>query len=116
MRVDNYSYALIKSFYCKQDGNILMACAHEYTKSNLAFARALFPEHPAIVQRYNTIEHMLAEEGASIPCRFDLEHDTNPFLLALSEPYRTLLGQRFNLASHDEVSIIGALRAAKDAF
>jgi hypothetical protein len=76
----------------------------------------LFPDHRAIEQRFSSIDRLIADEGASVPCPFALEHDTNPFLLALIEPYRALLAKKYDVNAHDVVAIIAAVRAAKDNF
>jgi hydroxyacylglutathione hydrolase len=104
------------SFYNRQDASTLMACAHEYTKANLAFAKTIFPNNEAILQRDQMIDGLLNDEGSSVPCLFGLEQKTNPFLLALSEPHRSLLANKFGLNSEDLVSIVGMLRKAKDDF
>ena len=93
-----------------------MACAHEYTKANLAFARAIFPEDQEILQRSENIDALLAQEGSSVPCLFGIEQKTNPFLLALKPPFSTKLAKRFGLMEKDLTAIVGALRQAKDDF
>lgn len=104
------------SFYRAQGSDVLMACAHEYTKSNLSFARTMFPNHEAIEARWAAIDGMLSDEGASVPCLMGVEHETNPFLLVLKEPYRSLIARRFGVALDDLVATVGALRSAKDSF
>jgi hydroxyacylglutathione hydrolase len=93
-----------------------MACAHEYTKANLAFAQSIFPHSEAIKKRAQNIDDLLHNEGASVPCLFGLEQETNPFLLALREPYTQELAQKFALLAQDHTAIIAALRRAKDQF
>lgn len=103
-------------FYDAQDADLLMACAHEYTKANLLFAKATFAHDLAISQRLNEVDSLLAKEGSTLPCSFGLEQKTNPFLLALKPPFSTMLAKRFSLNEEDLRSIVGALRQAKDDF
>ncbi len=104
------------SFYREQHGDILMACGHEYTKANLAFARAMLPHVPAIEKRAASIDGLIAEDGSTVPCLFRLEHDTNPFLLAVIEPHRSFLARKFGVDANDLAAVVGALRVAKDNF
>lgn len=104
------------SFYARQDPDVLMACAHEYTAANLRFAMEMFPDNRDICARHAQIGGLMAKEGASVPCLFGLEHRTNPFLLALSEPHRGRVASKLGLDSEDLASVIGALRQAKDQF
>lgn len=104
------------TFYNKQDPQIMMACAHEYTKANLRFAEEIFSDHKAIKERSLATDELLAKEGSTVPCLFALEFETNPFLLALKQPYQSRLAQKFGLNSQDLTGIIANLRKAKDDF
>ena len=104
------------SFYGRQDPHLLMACAHEYTKDNLSFALKMLPDHQDIITRLNNIDDLLFKEGASIPCFFSLELKTNPFLLALTEPYTKGFAKKFGLKSNELSAVLYALRNAKDQF
>lgn len=106
----------VLSFYARQETDLLMACAHEYTKANLAFAEHIFPQDKDIRERAKAIDDLLAKEGSSVPCFFGLEQKTNPFLLALKPPFSTQLAKRFGLKEEDLKDIVGALRKAKDDF
>lgn len=104
------------SFYHQQEKDILVACAHEYTKANLRFAVEMFPDNGEISKRLQDVDDLLCNEGSSIPCFFELEHMTNPFILALRDPERGLLAKRFGIDPEDLCSIVAALRKAKDEF
>ena len=103
-------------FYARQDPDTLMACAHEYTKANLAFAHKIFPDSVEIKRRQDGLSHILSHEGSSVPCTFAMEHKTNPFLLALQEPYLRRLSDNFSIDSKDLSAVVGELRKAKDHF
>lgn len=104
------------SFYNGQATDLLMACAHEYTKANLAFAQAIFPSQIDISERAQSVNDLIEREGSTVPCTFGLEHKTNPFLLALRSPYCEQLAERFSLKADDLRAIVGELRTLKDNF
>ncbi|MBF0138304.1 MAG: hydroxyacylglutathione hydrolase [Magnetococcus sp. DMHC-1] len=54
--------------------------AHEYTLSNLRFARDLEPDHPELQQQSATISHMLDQGTPTLPVELHWEKRFNPFL------------------------------------
>lgn len=70
-----------------EDEDALIACAHEYTAANLAFAAAVFPDVDAIAERVRDLAKTKAASNSSVPSRLSLEQKTNPFLLALRQPF-----------------------------
>lgn len=110
-----HDLAKVLSFYAKQDPDILMACAHEYTQSNLNFAQHILPGCSEIETRNAAIKNLLDQEGSSVPCFFELEHVTNPFLLAVKAK-KGILAEKFSVPVDDLPAIVGALRHAKDVF
>ena len=66
-----------------EDDRALICCAHEYTASNLRFARHAFPDVAAIAARADALDDEMAVSGSSIPSVLAVEKATNPFLLAL---------------------------------
>lgn len=85
-----------------EDPAALIACAHEYTKSNLLFARHAFPDVDAIANRLAGFETTMGAARSSVPSTLGLEQATNPFLLALRQP--------------DPAAKAFALRREKDTF
>ncbi len=85
-----------------EDPRSLVCCAHEYTRSNLAFAAHAYPDTPAVRARLERFSEELGESGSSIPSILSEELATNPFLLGLREP--------------DPIDRVFALRKAKDTF
>ena len=65
------------------DDDVLVACAHEYTASNLAFAVAVAGHKDAVRQRAADLDRVKGASRSSVPSRLGLERRTNPFLLAL---------------------------------
>lgn len=94
----------------------LVCCAHEYTASNLRFARHVLPDHAALRDRESQLEAERAEAGSTVPDTLERELETNPFLLVLETAARHRIAARLGVADHDVVAVMGALRRAKDRF
>ncbi len=62
-------------------GNTALYCAHEYTLSNLKFARHALPENKAIADRFEKVSGLRALNQISLPSSIEEELLTNPFLL-----------------------------------
>ena len=93
-----------------------ICCAHEYTLSNIAFARTIDPQNPALAEREHADRIKRNADQSTLPSTLALEKTTNPFLrfhdphiIAFAEAY---LG-RTALSPAD---VFGAVRAAKDAW
>jgi hydroxyacylglutathione hydrolase len=91
-------------------------CAHEYTLSNLRFARAADPGNPAVGQREAAARAALAAGNPSLPSTIESELAANPFL-------RSAVGSVAEAASHQSgqklttpVAVFAALRKWKDGF
>ena len=66
-----------------EDPRALVACAHEYTASNLRFAVHALPDVPAIAARLANLDVERGASGSSVPSTLAEELATNPWLLAL---------------------------------
>jgi hydroxyacylglutathione hydrolase len=55
-------------------------CAHEYTFSNLAFARAVEPDNAPLGDRIAAAEATRERDEPTVPSELALELATNPFL------------------------------------
>lgn len=55
-------------------------CAHEYTLSNLRFARAVEPDNAAIRARVDRSETLRGQDLPTVPATLAEERQTNPFL------------------------------------
>ena len=58
----------------------LIYCSHEYTLDNLGFAKWVEPDSPAILQREQEAEALLARGENTVPSSLQTELQTNPFL------------------------------------
>lgn len=96
-------------------GDTRVCCAHEYTLSNLRFARAVEPgnaELAAYAQRCAA----LREQGLpTLPSRLATERDVNPFLRVGVAAVRTS-ARAHGAGGEDAVSIFAALREWKNEF
>jgi hydroxyacylglutathione hydrolase len=90
--------------------NYLVFCAHEYTESNLHFARKLFPQDPEVLQVYNQVKDMRLRSEPTIPSLLEQELSTNPFLRCRLPEYQQQLGKS------NAIEAFTAVRAWKDEF
>jgi hydroxyacylglutathione hydrolase len=61
-------------------GNTRVCCAHEYTLSNLRFARAVEPDNQALQAWTQHCEALRAQGFPTLPSTLATERDINPFL------------------------------------
>ena len=93
----------------------LVCCAHEYTLSNLAFAKAVEPDNAALLQ-YDTACQAMRQAGRpTLPSSIGLERLVNPFLRSREHSVVEAV-QRHDPAAHDDVSVFAALRSWKNNF
>ncbi|WP_240783605.1 hydroxyacylglutathione hydrolase [Stenotrophobium rhamnosiphilum] len=55
-------------------------CTHEYTMSNLAFAVAVEPQNPDLLDRLKTVRALRAQNLPSLPTTLAIERASNPFI------------------------------------
>ena len=92
-----------------------ICCAHEYTLSNLRFARAVEPANAALADYAAAAERLRATQQPTLPSSMRLERRINPFLRS-REPDVIRSVQGFDASAHDEVGIFAALREWKNQF
>lgn len=97
----------------REDPRALVCCAHEYTASNLRFARSVLPDDDAIRAR---ADRPVDGSRSTVPGVLGEELATNPFLLCLDDARRADVARALGVAAGDATVVVGALRAAKDAF
>lgn len=97
--------------------NTRIYCAHEYTLSNLRFARQVEPDNPALRARMQEVEILRKAGRPSIPSRMDIEQASNPFLRTQMKAVQDA-AQAFDPLCNttDPVSVFAALRRWKDQF
>ncbi len=90
-------------------------CTHEYTLSNLAFARAVEPGNRALAQHLEHVESLRAQQRPSLPSTLQLEREINPFL-RVQEPMVAAAVRRWADAHGGPADPFAALRRWKDGF
>jgi len=97
-------------------GDTRVYCGHEYTLSNLRFARAVEPGNKALVER-QAREQAKRDRGLpTVPSRMDEELATNPFLRAAEPTVFEAAQARAGRPLANEVDAFATLREWKNAF
>jgi hydroxyacylglutathione hydrolase len=98
-------------------GNTRVCCAHEYTLSNLKFARAVEPGNQDLVHYLGWCEEQRARNVPTLPSTVAQERAVNPFLRVRESEVRAA-AQRFDQQAdqHDAVAVLAALRQWKNEF
>jgi hydroxyacylglutathione hydrolase len=94
----------------------LICCAHEYTLSNIRFAKSVDPFNPALLKREERDASRRAAGQPTLPSTLEIEAQTNPFLRC-GEPAIWQSAER--LIGHplvDETDVFAVIRSAKDHF
>jgi hydroxyacylglutathione hydrolase len=94
----------------------LVHCAHEYTASNLRFARAVEPGNPALADREREVADLRARGVPTVPSTLGIERATNPVLRAGTAPVREAASHRLGRPAGDTVEVFAAIRGWKDTF
>ena len=90
-------------------------CGHEYTESNLKFAKSVEPLNQRIISRYNDVIELRKQGIPSLPTTIKLELETNPFLRVDLDGIQETISKKFN-TSRNEKDIFSAIRQWKDNF
>ncbi|KAF1047179.1 MAG: Hydroxyacylglutathione hydrolase GloB [Xylophilus sp.] len=98
-------------------GDTRVCCAHEYTLSNLKFARAVEPGNAELLQ-YSARCHELRAGGLpTLPARLATERAINPFLRTREATVAgAARGFDAQVSPNDAVSVFAALRQWKNTF
>lgn len=92
-----------------------VCCAHEYTLSNLRFARAVEPGNRALADYQIWCEAQRARGEPTLPSTLGMERAINPFLRSReSEVTQSVRAQA--ASATDEVAVFAALREWKNNF
>jgi hydroxyacylglutathione hydrolase len=88
-------------------------CGHEYTQSNLRFAKHVEPSNAAVEKALELAKELRSEGRPTVPSTIGEEIATNPFLRVTSPEIRKTLGIAPDASPADA---LGAIREAKNAF
>ena len=98
-------------------GNTRVCCTHEYTLSNLKFARAVEPGNAALLHYSSQCEALRAQNQPTLPSQMALERDINPFLRVRQGPVaQAAQGYDAQVSLDDAVAVLSALRQWKNEF
>lgn len=95
--------------------NTRVCCAHEYTLSNLRFARVVEPGNAELAEYQRTCESLRAEGLPTLPSSIGTERAINPFLRSREDEITHSVRDRAANAT-DEVAVFAALREWKNDF
>jgi len=94
----------------------LVYCAHEYTASNLRFARAVEPANDALAERARRVAALRVAGRPTVPSTLAEERATNPFMRSDTPEVRRAATDRIGHTPGDQVEVFAAVRAWKDGF
>lgn len=97
-------------------GTTRVCCAHEYTLSNLRFARAVEPGNDAIVQHEAWCQSERAQQRPTLPSTLSLELQINPFLRCSQAAVRQAAQHFDPRVGPEPASVLAALRQWKNEF
>ena len=93
-----------------------VCCGHEYTLSNIDFAKTIDGDNPALLERERTDRALRTHGQPTLPSTLSLEKVTNPFL-RFHDPDMAAFAARYLKRPHPSpAEVFGAIRAAKDAW
>jgi hydroxyacylglutathione hydrolase len=91
-------------------------CGHEYTLSNIRFARAVEPDNADLAARQRDCERQREKGEPTVPSTMAVEQATNPFLRCDQAPERAAAARRRPGAGSDPVSTFAEIRGWKNEF
>lgn len=91
-------------------------CAHEYTLSNLKFAREVEPDNGDLLARIAAEEKKREQNQPTVPTFIGLEKSTNPFLRYTEPAILDRLTTSGRLAVREAVPAFAALREWKNSY
>lgn len=91
-------------------------CAHEYTLSNLAWARAVEPDNAALREWHEQAGQMRDRDQPTVPTTLGLERQVNPFLRTAHPQVAAAAAAHAGKPLADEVEVFAALREWKNHF
>lgn len=96
-------------------GSTRVCCAHEYTLSNLKFARAVEPRNDDLLAYTAHCETLRAQGEATLPSSIARERRINPFMRC-HQPEVVQAARAQGAASDNETDVLAALRQWKNNF
>src|SRR5688500_13006066 len=94
----------------------LIYCGHEYTLSNIRFARLVEPGNPVLIEREVTVEQLRARNLPTLPSTIRMEKATNPFLRCDEPEVIRTASWYAGKPLADRISVFSTLRDWKNSF
>jgi hydroxyacylglutathione hydrolase len=94
----------------------LVYCGHEYTASNLKFAKQVEPNNQNLLKRIASIEKLILENIPTVPSTLEEEKKTNPFLRCSENEIIKSIENHFQIKTKSPVEIFSYLRQWKNDF
>jgi hydroxyacylglutathione hydrolase len=91
-------------------------CGHEYTLSNLRFARAVEPDNAEIEACIGEVEKLRAADQPTLPSHIGRERRINPFLRVTVPIVRAAACKHAGNDLDGDVEVFATLRRWKDGF
>ena len=95
--------------------NTKIYSGHEYTLSNLNFAKTVEPLNKNIISRYNEVEELRKIDLPSLPTTLELELRVNPFLRCEEKDLKESIKDKINVQNNSK-EVFQVLREWKDSF
>ena len=96
--------------------NTRVCCAHEYTLSNLRFARTVEPDNSALAAYEQACMNLRQQGQATLPSSLGLELAINPFLRSRSPAVRAAALRHAGAAASNDAEVFARLREWKNGF
>ena len=91
-------------------------CGHEYTVSNIRFARAVEPDNAALRELEGKAKQLREKDLPTVPSTIAQEKATNPFVRVREAAVIAAASRYAGKALGDPVSVLGAIREWKNSF
>lgn len=91
-------------------------CTHEYTRSNLQFARVVEPGNAALAEYWDRVRALLADGLPTVPSSIEHELRINPFLRIDQPAVRQAVQDHSGQPIEAPAEVFAALRRWKDEF
>jgi hydroxyacylglutathione hydrolase len=91
-------------------------CGHEYTVSNVRFARAVEPDNAALRELEGRAKQLREKDLPTLPSTIAQEKATNPFVRVREPAVVAAASKRAGRALADPVAVLGEVREWKNSF
>ncbi len=97
-------------------GDTAVYCAHEYTLSNLDFARSAESGNSTVASEIIRVQDLRARQQPSVPSTLQREREFNPFLRCSESALAQSASAHAGKPLHDAVEVFAVLRRWKDSY